>query len=80
MRTDSNKHTKGAVPGRLLRLHFGTPLRAKVLAQPLQIRLAAGLNLDYQEFRSLVTMKLLQPGFESRQLVGRSLQQKQGLV
>ena len=65
MRTDSNKHTKGAVPGRHLRLHFGTPLRAQVLVQPLQIRLAAGLNLDHQEFRILVTMKLLQPGFES---------------
>ncbi len=37
MRTDSNKHTKGAVPGRHLRLHFGTRLRAQVLSQPFQV-------------------------------------------
>jgi hypothetical protein len=37
MRTGSNKHTKVAVPGRHVRLHFGTPLRPQVLAQPFQI-------------------------------------------
>ena len=61
MKKYSNQHTKGAVPGRPILLHFVNPLRPQDLAQPFQIRLAAGFNLNNREFRSH-SLKLLHAG------------------
>ena len=79
MKTDSNKDTRGSFVGYDVRLYFGTLRRIQAGAQPSQVRVTSGLDPKHQEFRSLVTVQLLQSDFQSGQLFARGLEQKQGL-
>lgn len=79
MRTNPNKDTRGPVCAYDDRLHFGAPWRAQISAQPLKVGMTAGLDLKHQKLRGLITVKLMEPRFESGQLVDGCLEQKQSL-